>query len=354
MTKPYGTFGVGAAVEPLRAIGTATLLQDADPAVFYALDFWAWVINNHPGPRLVAEAAAAGYSQFSAAIIAGQTFSFIPTPDQARENQFQYPALFLGRTTTETGRFTAAWEHDRGHFDLLYVMPGMTAGQAQVMMPALRAIEASIRERTTQGYDPNYTPPGGILGGPVWGNGGTTLVPPVAGVERVGFGDPYRDPSPMSEYGVLQLDEKSNMYLPCLKMHGYFIERDTYVSIGQKFAGGDIDVALQAPDGTTIDQFIQVATQQAPTLASVSPTTVPHQTPTALTLTGTLFLKGSIPGQIPVLIGGVPATNVVWVSPTSVTCTSPVFAGASATALSITLTNQDGQSVTLPAALTIT
>jgi hypothetical protein len=351
--KPYGTFGVGAVVEPLTTATSNTLLQDADPFLFYATDFWSWVIQNHPGPRLIIEAANAGYSQFAAAISAGQVFPFLPTPDQLRENQFQYPALFVGRTRTETGRFTAGWEHDRGYFDLLYVLPSMTTGQAQIMMPALRAVEATIRQRTTQGYDPNYTPPGGVLGGPVWGNGGTSTIPPVAGVERVGFGDPYRDPAPMSEYGSLEL-ASSNMYLPTLKMHGYAVERDTYVSIGVKFAGGDIDAALQSPDGTVIDDFIQVATQQAPTLVSVSPTTVPHGTPTALTLTGTLFLKGSIPGGIPVLIGGVPATNIVWVNATTVTCNSPVFGGASSQALSIVLTNQDGQSVTLPAALTIT
>lgn len=353
MTKPYGTFGVGAVVEPLTTSTSNTLLQDGDPFLFYCLDFFSWIIQNHPGPRLIVEATNAGYSQFSAAIIAGQVFPFLPTPDQMRENQFQFPALFVGRTRTETGRFTAGWEHDRGFFDLLYVLPGMTAGQAQVMMPALRLVEAAIRHQTTQGYDPNYTPPGGVAGGPVWGNGGATSIPPVAGVERVGFGDPYRDPAPMSEYGSLEL-AASNMYLPCLRMHGYAVERDTYVTIGQKFAGGDVDVALQAPDGTVIDDFVQVSTQQAPTLVSVSPTSVPHQTPTALTLTGTLFLKGSQPGQIPVLIGGLPATSVVWVSPTSVTCVSPVLQGASAKPLSIVLTNQDGQSATLPAALTIT
>ena len=47
---------------PLTSSTANTLLRDADPAVYYALEFFAQVIRTHIGTRLLAEATAAeGY-----------------------------------------------------------------------------------------------------------------------------------------------------------------------------------------------------------------------------------------------------------------------------------------------------
>jgi hypothetical protein len=335
----YGAFQVGAAAEPITNSLANKLLLDADPALYHALSFFTYLINTYPGPRLVALAPGAGLLDNTGAAISAavmQAYPWAPQPQQMG-NQFKYPLLCVYRRTGMTGRFTASWEHDRGLFDLLYILPTLTPAQMLLVAPILRQVEATIRKKTTQGYDPGYTPPGGSLGGQVWGVA-------AAGVERVGFGDPYRDPAECSEYG--HLPDSGEQWFPMLRMMGYFVERDTYTPAANKFTGADINANLVNTDGTSIPLFLQASTQMPPTLTGVSPGTGSHTGGTAITLTGTLYLQGGPNGPPQVLFGNTKATAVTWVSAMEITCTAPPVAGAGT--VDVTVINADGQQVTAP------
>lgn len=338
----YTDFTVGAVQEPLSTTSSNTLLQDADPPVFHALSFWKWLIVNVAGPRLLLELTAAGVKdnkQQAIASVVAQAYPFLPTPQQL-ENQIQFPLLAIGRTRTLTGRFTAAWEHDRGLFTLVYALPPLDAAQSNRVLPLLHAIEQLIRQRTTQSFDPGYTPPGGTLGESPW---------KLCAVERIGFGDPYQDAVQSTEYG--SLEGTGGQYFPCIRMTGYMVERDMYTPSAFKFEGADITADLVADDETTVPDFLSVSTQSAPTLTGISPATGAHAGGTSVTLTGTLFLQGG-PQTMRVFFGNTPATSAVWVSATSVTCVSPAVSGAGT--VDVTLVNRDGQLATLPSAFAYT
>lgn len=343
--SPYTQFRVGAVTQPISTTSGNDILLDADPALYYYLDFWTYVIRTYPGPRLLQAAAAAGVSIASAV---AQKYPYDPTPF-LKENQFEFPLLCAFRRRGMTGRETSGWSHDRGLFELVYSLPPLTAGQARQLLPLLNAVAQAIRYKTTQSFDPGYTPPGGSLGQAI-----ATPTGGLSGCEAAGFGDPYRDPAEHVEYG--NLEGVGNQLFPTLRMSGYLVERDFYVSDGNTLTGVDVTVDLVAPDGTRIHPFVQVGTQPAPTVSSLSTTSGPHAGGTSVTVTGTGFIHG--PGTQPqgpaVLFGGTLATNVVWVSSTSITCATPAVSGASSAALGVTVVNPDGQSGSLANAFTYT
>jgi hypothetical protein len=325
MTQPYSSFGVGAELEPLPTALTNSLLRDADPALYYALDYFAYLITTFPGPRLLAQALDPQIGGLTIAKAVAQKYSDAPQQNFL-SNQYAFPLLCCYRTHTLTGKFTAGWGHDRGHIEVVYALPQLTPGQLEKIGPIRKAIASTLREKTMQGFDPGYTPPGGVAGGVVWA---------AAGVERIGWGDPYRDNAEWAYYG--HLEGAGEQLFPCIRMQGFIVERDTYISSGTKFAGGDVNIDLVTPDGAKVSNFVQASTQQPPTVTSLSVGTGPVAGGTSTTITGTLFLKAPV-----VLFGNTPATNVVWNSATSITCTTPAVSGAGT--LGVVVVNTDGQS----------
>ena len=339
--QPYGSFQVGGTVYPLRS--DITFLQAADPAIFYMLDFYTYLIQTYVGAAMIQAVNLSGAPILAPVM---QRYPTLPNVTQMAENQFKFPLLCIGRTRSKGRRKTMGWEDQRGLFDLLYSFPPLTAGQSESLVPMLEAIKEVLQHKTTQSFDANYTPPGGTAGQSPWGL-------QFASVEEIGFGQDQLGESDIAEHGYLPHD--GNLFFPCLKMHGYILERDMYVRTGAgPFTGADIDGALASADGTVIDKFVQAATQVAPTVTGVSPATGSHLAGTAVTVTGTGFLSGVTPGRAWVLVGGYPATNVVWVSSTSITCTTPAASGASSAAVPITVLNRDGQIGVLPNAFTFT
>jgi hypothetical protein len=329
----YGPFIVGGDAQPLSTTSVNSLLRDSDPALFFCLDYFAFLITTYQGPRLLQAVAICGPSTIKAAV--AQKYPLLPQPEFL-ENQFAFPLLCIGRTRTETRRKTIGWDDDRGLFDLLYVLPPLNPGQTEQLLPIRKAIYEGLRHKATQGFDPGYTPPGGTLGQSPWGLA-------FGAVESIGFGHDLNE-AESATYGFLE--GTGNLLFPCLRMTGYIIERDMYVP-GQKFAGGDIEVDLLATDGSLFPNLINLATQQAPTVTSISPTTGTNAGGTAVTITGTLFLPGPR-----VLFGPYPATNVVWVNATTITCNSPSLSGGGV--VSVTVQNRDGQAGSLQNAFTYT
>ncbi len=112
-------------------------------------------------------------------------------------------------------------------------------------------------------------------------------------------------------------------------------------------AAGAVNVTVTNTDsqsGTLPNAYTY--TNPAPTVTLISPTSGTTGGGTAITITGTGFLAGAT-----VSLGGTAATNIVVVSPTSITATTPAHA---AVAVNVTVTNTDSQSGTLPNAYTYT
>jgi len=114
-------------------------------------------------------------------------------------------------------------------------------------------------------------------------------------------------------------------------------------------AAGAVSVVVTNPNGqsaTLASGFTYGTSQTSPTLTGVSPTLGPTAGGTSVTLTGQNFLSGAA-----VTFGGVAATSVVVVSATQITATTPPHAAG---AVSVVVTNPNGQSATLANGFTYT
>lgn len=332
-TPDYSTLKVGGTFSPLNTGTPNSLLQDADPPLFYLLDFVSWVITNYVGTRLVDEARAANVPITMAV---AQRYPYNPQQYLA-ETQFRFPLLAAYRRRTLTGRRTAGWEHDNGIIDLLYVLPTLDAAGAESILPILHAVWDVVRPAVTRGWDPGYAPPLKPPGTPPW---------PLAGVERIGFGDPLRDGAEGNEYG--SLPGAGNLWFPALRMSAYAVERDMPVPAANKFLGGDLTLNVLADDGTRVLAATIAGTNPLPTITSLNVTSGTQAGGTAVTLTGTGFLTGPPLVQF----GANYATSVAFNGVTSVTATTPVMSGGGT--VDVTLTNRDGQRAILPQSFTFT
>lgn len=166
----YQTFKHGGVTYPLTDATTNSFLQDSDPTVFYALDFFEAMINTHVGDRLVAECTLSGIVDISAPV--AHKIPFDPQPYMT-ETQFKYPLLCVYRKTADISDKTVVWQHDVCELDVAYILPPITGAQAESIMPVLRAVGVVLINRTELGFDPSYS-----SGAHVW-----TL----AGLESIGF-----------------------------------------------------------------------------------------------------------------------------------------------------------------------
>jgi hypothetical protein len=103
-------------------------------------------------------------------------------------------------------------------------------------------------------------------------------------------------------------------------------------------ANGKVFIAGQGSTGTEGRLYVYGLCPCIPTLKSVSPSTGTTGGGTAVTITGTNFASGAT-----VTFGGTAATNVSVVSSTEITATTPAHAVG---AVSVTVTDPDGQSAT--------
>lgn len=113
-------------------------------------------------------------------------------------------------------------------------------------------------------------------------------------------------------------------------------------------AAGSVDVAVTNPNAEsgTLNNGFSFLSVSAPTVASVSPNSGPTGGSTNVTITGTNFVSGAT-----VTFGGAAATNVVVVTSTSITATTPAHAAG---AVSVSVTNPDSQSGSLIGGFTYT
>lgn len=320
---------------PLQTNGSNTLLRDADPAIFYALEFYKQCIETHVGDRLLQEASEAGADMIAAAV--AETLPLNPEPFLTEEH-IKFPLLAVYRKSS-TFRYVGQRKLSVDEMDIAYVLPPMEAGEAERLLPILKAVMAVIDSRTEQGFDPAYTPttPTGTAGEVVWKADRAGL----ARVEVTGVSYGGYTPTP-------------DLYFPAVVLSAKYEERHDYVmSELQVTTGVDATLDLKDPtDGTTVSDVVQAATQPAPTLVSLSPGTGSKAGGTPVTLTGTGFRVGTRPR---VIFAGSDASNVTVVDATTITCVTPAHAAYPTFAADVYVIAADGQlSNTLTTGFTFT
>lgn len=160
MASENTTFKHGGATYPLPSALTNTLLQDADPSLYYVLDFYAAILNTYMGTRLVAEAADCG-----APITSAVAYKLPTDPaDYLVEEQVQFPLLAVWRVREQLRDRTVTWRHDIAEWKVSYVLPPLSPGQRERIVPVLRSIGRILDNRTEIGYDPAYSSGAKILG----------------------------------------------------------------------------------------------------------------------------------------------------------------------------------------------
>jgi len=322
----YAGFRRGAVQYPIATASSNSLLRDADPVVFYALDYFAGVLETHLSARLLTEASAVGITWSGA--VAYKT-PLDPTPYLSHE-QFKFPLLCVYRKRVTLNDHTGGRRRAVHELECAYIFPPLSAGQAERLVPALHAAADIIDDRTDQGFDPNY-----LEGALVWG-------PSYANLEAISFKEgsfgafPGLDGNAFPAwYGTFTATEANEIV-------------ETGYGAFEAFAGSNVSehVYDRATD-TTVQNVVQFNSAQAPTVVSVSPSTGSSAGGTSITITGTLFRAGAT-----VRIGGVLCTSVTVASATSITCTTPA---GSAGAHDLTVTNVfDSQVGTLEDAFTYT
>jgi hypothetical protein len=185
-----GGFRYGAAVYPLRADAGgplptwseyAALLRDADPARFYAIDFFAFSLNFHLSERLAAESEKAG-RPIRQAVAAVGTVDPAPFLEGGALSADQLPLLALYRRRSAPRDVSTVYARRDATWQVRYVLPALNYDQARKLDPILRSVEAVLDWAAEYGWHPRYAPPGGALGQQAWAHD-------LAGLDEVRTGD---------------------------------------------------------------------------------------------------------------------------------------------------------------------
>lgn len=330
----YASFSYGGAGYPLQPIANGqSLLRDADPALFYMLEFYAAVLRIHLEDRFLAECGALGVDSSVINGIVGETIPIDPAP-YLIESQLKFPLLAAHRKSTKfiyEGQSKLA----KDEYEVTYVLPSLQAGEAERLSPILRGVVAVIDDRTEQGMDPSYAPssPPGLPGDPLWVRAGIARAE-VKSISYGGFG-PVND-----------------LFFPAVTI-GLELEEISAPSTTELVGYTGVDVAIDSKDddGTTVADVSDFQTNPAPTLTSATPNSGTKQGGTVVTLTGTGFVVGTTPI---VTFGGIAATGVRVLSTTQIQCTTAAHDAFPTFAADIVIMDIEGLSATLTAGYTFT
>lgn len=328
----YANFAGGLAQYPLPASTANSLLQDADPAVFFALDYFAWAINAYAGVRLNAEATAIGGLVIPNAAPTGFPYDPIPFLVELQQAS-KLPLLGIFRRAGELEARTVAVQHDVATLVATFVLPPLTASQAERLVPALKAIKDILHFRGEQGSDPAYTPPGGTPGGLVW---------KAAGIEYLRF----------LRYTYGRWEASQTTFFPAVTVEFQMAELLSQ-AFSTPLAAIDVEVDLEASDGTAVANLgNRTAARLAPIVSSVSPSSGSTAGGTSITITGLNFVVGTTPQILTGGVTGIGAVAATAVHVASTTSVTAVTAGHSAIVGDVTVIAVDGQSATKSAAFT--
>lgn len=219
--------------------GPNTLLQDADPVVYWALQFYASVLATHMGARLLQEAAGV-----NAPITQAIAFTTPLDPLQwALEEHFQFPLLALYRVSAKSSYRTYNWSQQTTKLGIAYILPPLTAGQAEAIAPILATIPIILANRTEQGFDPAFQ-----NGAKVWSGA-------FAGLQDI-------DAPVEGSFGMLPGLE--DLAFPSWTGFITVNERQMAETDFSAFVAADTHLDLVNAGQTTVTDFVQLASDVAP------------------------------------------------------------------------------------------
>lgn len=332
----FASFKHGGVTYPLTTSGTNPILRDLDPAVFYLLEFYASVIETHLGDRFVAEATAGEATQVTSAV--AQTLPLNPEPFLTEEH-IQFPLLAASRKSA-TKEYIGQRKRSVDTIEVAYVLPPMTRGEAERLVPFLKGVAMVLDNRTEQGFDPGYTPslPTGTAGEKAWAS-------ERAGIDRIEvIGESYGGYAPAPD-----------LFFPAVVLTILVKERsEAVVTELDAFEGGDVATDLADPvDDSTVETLADYSDFPPPVLVGpISPATGSKEggTPVSIPCTGLIVGR-----RYRVLFAGSDASSVRVISTTELQCQTPQVEATPTRAADVLVLDQDNQlSNTLTGAFTFT
>lgn len=238
----YDTFKHGGVTFPLTAATTNSLLRDADPAIFFVLEFYKNQLETHLGSRWTAEAALTSLSGTS---IVAYTLPYDPAP-YLNEQQIKFPLLAAFRAATNFGDRTVVWRNDTCTVQVAFVLPPLDAGQAERLLPILNAVKAVLDHQTEQGFYSTYTPSGSTAGANVWALSGVEKIELISAT----FGS-YETTAGLNFPSIVcQLQIKERV-MPVTGAFGDFV-------------AANVDIDLDNAEGDEIADFVSIETNVVP------------------------------------------------------------------------------------------
>lgn len=150
-------FRLGGAVYPLTRSQENSLLRDADPAIYFLLHFFDWAITEYIRERWRAQVATTGRQDKSPFPVMYKV-PLDPAP-YLEETHYKFPLLAVYRPHSEGSDHSILVRADMSDIRVDYVLPPMTAGEAEQMHPFLRSVTAILHRLSDGPEDENYTPP---------------------------------------------------------------------------------------------------------------------------------------------------------------------------------------------------
>lgn len=211
---------------PLGSVSGNTMLRDADPALYYALGYFASVLQTYIGPRLVADAAGilGGPNALKSAV--AYQLPYDPQAYLQEQQLAQFPLLAVWR---ERGKFkwqSVARDSNEDTWKIVYVLPPLTSSQREKLGPILAAVPKVLLNRIENMRDPGY-----LAGAEVW---------KLAGVQEIALVD--------DSWGSYDLPS-SNLVFPAWMGSLYVAERENPMpraAAGGKWSGIDVEMDLAA------------------------------------------------------------------------------------------------------------
>jgi len=312
---------------PLKAATTDSLLKDCDPAIHYAIDLFAAVIDEYIGERLLAQAALVDL-KFPSAV--ERTLHFEPSPFlQAHDMVFPIFALYRSEETWD--RHGHAYEKDSSVWSWAYVLPPLTPHQIEKLNPILRSVAVVVSSFAMQSFDPNW-------------EAGKTLRD-LSGIQQMTAG-------PVRYMDIEMLDGGQNEWWRAVSGKLLVQERSSIVLEGlDVFEGANVGIDLHEPEGV-IEEFVELNTHLPPVLTEILPSSGTKAGSVYFEIVGTGFRIGT---PIQILIGGAYAASARVASPFRLTGLTPEHAAHPTYAADVQVIDADGQaSNVLAAAYTFT
>lgn len=231
------SFVIGGVTFPLATSTGNSALKDADPALYYTIDYFASVLQTYLGARLVAEASALGLSTGPNAITqaVGYSLPYDPVTVLQEQQISHWPLLAVFREKSKFKWKSMAYQSTQGTWKVLYVLPPLSGGQREKLGPILSAVPKILMDRIENMFDPGYQ-----SGLEIW---------KAAGLEEITLTD-----DAMGSFEIPQ----SSIVFPAWSATLYVAERSGKLpstATGGKYLGTDveIDTAGSAAPLDTVD-----------------------------------------------------------------------------------------------------